>query len=214
MDFAPTDLQRALVDTASAFARETLAPHSADWDERKHFPVDVLRRAAALGFAAIYVREDVGGSNLSRLDAALIFEALSYGDISTAAFLTIHNMASWMIDRFGSEELRQRYLPKLTSMHWLASYCLTEPDAGSDAGSLRTSAERNGDSYLLNGSKAFISGAGVSDLYVVMARTGGPGPKGISAFVVEKDSNGLSFGANERKLGWNAQPTKPKTETA
>jgi alkylation response protein AidB-like acyl-CoA dehydrogenase len=207
MDFAPTDLQRALVDTAAAFAKETLAPHSADWDERKHFPVDVLRRAAALGFAAIYVREDVGGSGLSRLDASLIFEALAYGDISTAAFLTIHNMASWMIDRFGSEELRQRYLPRLTNMHWLASYCLTEPDAGSDAGSLRTSAVREGDSYVLNGSKAFISGAGVSDLYVVMARTGGPGPKGISAFVVEKDWKGLSFGANERKLGWNAQPT-------
>jgi alkylation response protein AidB-like acyl-CoA dehydrogenase len=207
MDFRLTELQQALVDTARSFSREALAPHSAEWDENKYFPVDVLREAARLGFAGIYVREDVGGSGLSRLDASLIFEALSYGDVTTAAFLTIHNMAAWMIDRFGSPQLRERYLPRLTTMASIASYCLTEPDSGSDAASLRTMAVRAGDHYVLDGSKAFISGAGVSDVYVVMARTGAPGPKGISAFVVEKGTAGLSFGANERKLGWNAQPT-------
>jgi alkylation response protein AidB-like acyl-CoA dehydrogenase len=207
MDFRLTELQQALVDTARSFSREALAPHSAEWDENKFFPVAVLREAARLGFAGIYVREDVGGSGLSRLDASLIFEALSYGDVTTAAFLTIHNMAAWMIDRFGSSQLRERYLPPLTTMASIASYCLTEPDSGSDAASLRTTAVRAGDHYVLDGSKAFISGAGVSDVYVVMARTGAPGPKGISAFVVEKGTAGLSFGANERKLGWNAQPT-------
>ena len=207
MDFALSEDQRAIQDLAADFAAAELAPFSAQWDEESHFPVDVMRRAAALGFAGIYVREDVGGTGLGRLDAALIFEALSKGDVSTAAFMSIHNMASWMIDRFGSEVLRQKYLPRLTSMELIASYCLTEPGAGSDAASLATRAVLDGDHYVLNGTKAFISGAGVSDLYVVMARTGAAGPKGISTFVVERDTPGLSFGANERKMGWKSQPT-------
>jgi alkylation response protein AidB-like acyl-CoA dehydrogenase len=207
MDFALNEDQVAIQDAARAFAEGQLAPHSAEWDEKKHFPVDVLRQAAQLGFAGIYVNEDVGGSGLSRLDASIIFEALSYGDVPTAAYLTIHNMASWMIDRFGSDELRQRYLPRLTTMELIASYCLTEPGSGSDAANMRTSARLDGDHYVLNGGKAFISGGGVSDVYVVMARTGGDGAKGVSAFVVEKGTPGLSFGANERKMGWNAQPT-------
>ncbi|PVM82016.1 isobutyryl-CoA dehydrogenase [Caulobacter endophyticus] len=207
MDFALNDDQRAIQDMASGFATERLAPYSAEWDENKHFPVDVLREAASLGFAGIYVNDDVGGSGLSRLDASIIFEALSYGDVPVAAYLTIHNMASWMIDRFGSEDLRQRYLPRLTTMELIASYCLTEPGSGSDAAGMRTTARLEGDHYVLNGGKAFISGGGVSDVYVVMARTGGDGPKGVSAFVVEKGTPGLTFGANERKMGWNAQPT-------
>ncbi|UTP38601.1 isobutyryl-CoA dehydrogenase [Phenylobacterium sp. LH3H17] len=207
MNFDLTDDQRAIQDAARAFAAAELAPHSARWDEEKHFPVDVLRKAAELGFAGIYIGEDVGGSALTRLDASIVFEALSYGDVSTAAYLTIHNMASWMIDRFAGEELRQRYLPRLTSMELIASYCLTEPGSGSDAAALRTSAKLDGDHYVLNGSKAFISGGGVSDVYVVMARTGEPGAKGVSAIVVEKGTPGLSFGAQERKMGWNAQPT-------
>jgi len=207
MDFTLSEDQRAIWDAARSFAQAELAPHSASWDEDKHFPVDVLRAAAALGFAGIYVGEDVGGSGLTRLDASLIFEALSYGDVPVAAFLSIHNMCSWMIDRFGSDELRRRYLPRLTTMELIASYCLTEPGSGSDAASLRTTARLEGDSYVLNGSKAFISGAGTSDIYVVMARTGADGPKGVSTFVVEKDAPGLSFGAQERKMGWNAQPT-------
>ena len=207
MDFSLTDDQRAIQEMAQAFARDELAPHSAEWDEERHFPVDVMRAAAGLGFAGIYVHDDVGGSALSRLDASIIFEALSYGDVPVAAYLTIHNMASWMIDRFASEELRARYLPRLTTMELIASYCLTEPGSGSDAVSMRTTAKKDGDHYVLNGSKAFISGAGVSDVYVVMARTGGDGAKGVSTFVVEKGQDGLSFGANERKMGWNAQPT-------
>lgn len=207
MEFALNEDQRAIQDAARAFAQAELAPHSARWDEEHHFPVDVIRRAAALGFAGIYVAEDVGGSALTRLDATLIFEELSRGDVSTAAFISIHNMASWMIDRFASDALRHKYLPRLTAMGLIASYCLTEPGSGSDAAAMRTSAVLDGDHYLLNGSKAFISGAGVSDLYVVMARSGGPGPKGISAFVVEKGTPGLSFGAPERKMGWNSQPT-------
>jgi len=207
MDFSLTDDQRAIQEMAQAFARDELAPHSAKWDEERHFPVDVMRAAAGLGFAGIYVQDDVGGSALSRLDASIIFEALSYGDVPTAAYLTIHNMASWMIDRFASEDLRARYLPRLTTMELIASYCLTEPGSGSDAVSMRTTAKKDGDHYVLNGSKAFISGAGVSDVYVVMARTGGDGAKGVSTFVVEKGQEGLSFGANERKMGWNAQPT-------
>ncbi len=207
MDFALNEDQVAIQDAARAFAEGQLAPHSAEWDEKKHFPVDVLRQAAELGFAGIYVNEDVGGSGLSRLDASIIFEALSYGDVPVAAYLTIHNMASWMIDRFGSDDLRQRYLPRLTSMELIASYCLTEPGSGSDAAAMRTTAKLEGDHYVLNGGKAFISGGGVSDVYVVMARTGGEGAKGVSAFVVEKGAPGLSFGANERKMGWNAQPT-------
>jgi len=207
MDFSLTEDQRAIEEAASAFAAAELAPHSARWDEERHFPVDVLRQAAALGFAGIYVNEDVGGSGLGRLDAAIIFEALSYGDVASAAFLSIHNMASWMIDRFGSDDLRARYLPRLTSMDLIASYCLTEPGSGSDAAALRTTARLDGDSYVVNGSKAFISGAGVSDVYVVMVRTGGEGAKGVSALVVDKGMEGLAFGAQERKMGWNAQPT-------
>jgi alkylation response protein AidB-like acyl-CoA dehydrogenase len=178
MDFALNEDQRAIWDMASGFAAERLAPHSAEWDEKKHFPVDVLREAAGLGFAGIYVQDDVGGSGLSRLDASIIFEALSYGDVPTAAYLTIHNMASWMIDRFGSDDLRRRYLPRLTTMEKIASYCLTEPGSGSDAANMRTTARLDGDHYVLNGGKAFISGGGVSDVYVVMARTGGDGRQG------------------------------------
>jgi hypothetical protein len=207
VDFALSEDERALEDAARGFAAAELAPHSARWDEEAHFPVDVLKKAAGLGFAGLYVKEDVGGSGLSRLDAAIVFEALSGGDVSTAAFLSIHNMASWMIDRFGDEALRQRYLPQLCRMDLIASYCLTEPGAGSDAASLKTSARREGDDYVLNGTKAFISGAGTSDLYVVMARTGGDGAGGVSAIVVEKDALGLTFGAQERKLGWKSQPT-------
>ena len=207
MDFNLSEDQVAIQDAARAFARAEMAPHSARWDEDKHFPVDMLRQAAGLGFAGIYIKEDVGGSGLTRLDAALIFEALAAGDVSSAAFLSIHNMASWMIDAFGSQTLRQKYLPRLTTMDLIASYCLTEPGAGSDAASLRTTARREGDTYVLNGAKAFISGAGTSDVYVVMARSGGDGAGGISTFVVENGTAGLSFGAQERKMGWANQPT-------
>ncbi len=207
MNFELTDDQRAIWETARRFADEALAPNAARWDEEKHFPVTELRAAAALGFAAIYVKEDVGGSALSRLDAALIFEALSMGCTATAAFLSIHNMASWMIDRFGNEEQRQEWLPRLTTMELIASYCLTEPGSGSDAAALKTRAARDGDHYVLNGSKAFISGAPVSDVYLTMVRTGEDGSKGISCLVIPKTIEGVSFGAQERKLGWNAQPT-------
>ena len=207
MDFNLNEDQRAIEDAARVFAAEELAPHSARWDEDKHFPADVLRKAAGLGFAGLYVQEDVGGSALTRLDASIVFEQLSYGDVSTAAFLSIHNMVSWMIDRFGSDDLRHRYLPKLTRMELIASYCLTEPGSGSDAAALAATAKKDGDHYVLTGSKAFISGAGTSDVYLVMARTGVVGAKGVSAFVVEKDQPGVSFGAQERKMGWNAQPT-------
>lgn len=207
MDFTLNEDQRAIQEAARSFAEAELAPHSARWDEDKHFPVDVMRKAAELGFAAIYVSEDVGGSGLGRLDAALIFEELSAGDVATAAFISIHNMASWMVDRFGSDVLRHKYVPRMATMELIASYCLTEPGSGSDAASMSTTARLDGDHYVLNGGKAFISGAGVSDLYVVMARTGGAGAKGVSTFVVEKGTPGLSFGANERKMGWNSQPT-------
>jgi alkylation response protein AidB-like acyl-CoA dehydrogenase len=207
LDFGPTDEQRAIAEAARAFAEAEMAPFAARWDEEKIFPVDTLRQAAALGFAAIYVREEHGGTGLGRTEAALIFEELARGCVSTAAFLSIHNMAGWMIDSFGSQELRARFLPRLSTMDLIASYCLTEPGSGSDAASLRTSARRDGDDYVLNGAKAFISGGGVSDVYVVMARTGEAGPRGISTFVVEKGTPGLSFGAQERKLGWNSQPT-------
>ncbi|QYF88130.1 isobutyryl-CoA dehydrogenase [Brevundimonas sp. PAMC22021] len=207
MDFALSDDQRAIQEAARAFSDAELAPNSARWDEEKHFPVDVMRRAAEMGFCGIYAAEEHGGMALGRVDAALIFEELSRGDVTTAAFLSIHNMVTWVIDRFGSEELRTRFVPSLVTMDKIASYCLTEPGSGSDAAALRTTAIRDGDHYVLNGSKAFISGAGVSDVYVVMVRTGGEGPKGISAIVVEKDTPGLSFGANEKKMGWNAQPT-------
>lgn len=207
MDFALTDEQHAIKEMAQRFAGDELAPNAAKWDEEKHFPVDVIKKTAELGLAGIYTREDVGGSGLGRLDAALIFEALSAGCTSTAAFISIHNMCSWMIDRFAAEDLRQKYCQKLTSMEMVASYCLTEPGSGSDAAALKTKAVKDGDHYVLNGSKAFISGAGVSDLYVVMVRTGGDGPKGISTVLVEKGTPGLSFGANERKMGWHSQPT-------
>lgn len=207
MDFALTEDQRAIQEAARAFSDAELAPNSARWDEDKHFPVDVMRRAAEMGFCGIYAAEERGGMALGRVEAALIFEELSRGDVTTAAFLSIHNMVTWVIDRFGSEELRNRFVPSLVTMDKIASYCLTEPGSGSDAAALRTTAVRDGDHYVLNGSKAFISGAGVSDVYVVMVRTGGEGPKGISAVVVEKDTPGLSFGANEKKMGWNAQPT-------
>ena len=207
MDFALSEEQEAIRDMARRFAADELAPNAAKWDEEKHFPVDVIKKTAELGLAGIYTRDDVGGSDLGRLDAALIFEALSEGCTSTAAFISIHNMCCWMIDRFGADEVRQKYCPKLTSMEMVASYCLTEPGSGSDAAALKTKAVRDGDHYVLNGSKAFISGAGVSDLYVVMVRTGGDGPKGISTVLVENGTPGLSFGAQERKMGWNSQPT-------
>ncbi len=207
MDFSLSEDQRAIQDAARSFAQAEMAPHAARWDEDKHFPVDMLREAAALGFGGIYINEDVGGSGLSRLDASLVFEALAAGDVSSAAFLSIHNMASWMIDVFGSDALRRKYLPRLTTMELIGSYCLTEPGAGSDAASLRTTARRDGESYVLNGAKAFISGAGVSDIYVVMARSGGDGAGGVSTFVVEKGTPGLTFGAQERKMGWANQPT-------
>ena len=206
--FSLTEDQIAIRDMAASFAAETLAPHAVRWDEEKHFPIEEMRQAAALGMGGIYIRDDVGGSGLSRLDAALIFEALSTGCPTVAAYISIHNMCAWMIDRYGSDEQRQKYLPKLCSMEHLASYCLTEPGAGSDAAALKTKAVRDGDHYVLDGQKQFISGAGVSDIYVVMVRTGGAGPSGISTIVVEKDTPGLSFGANEKKMGWNAQPTR------
>ena len=207
MDFQLNDDQRAIQEAAAQFAAAELAPNSARWDAEAHFPVDTIRKAAELGFAGLYVTEDVGGSALGRLDAAIVFEELSHGDVSTAAFISIHNMASWIIDKFASEALRQKYLPRLTSMELIASYCLTEPGSGSDAAAMRASAKREGEEWVLNGSKAFISGAGVSDIYVCMVRTGVDGPKGISAIVVEKGTPGLSFGADERKMGWRSQPT-------
>jgi alkylation response protein AidB-like acyl-CoA dehydrogenase len=207
MDFELSEDQRAMEEAARAFAAAELAPHSARWDEQKHFPVDVLKKAAELGFAGIYTSAEMGGAGLTRLDAAILFEALAYGDVPVTAYLTIHNMATWMVDRFGSAELRARYVPALTSMDKVAAYCLTEPGSGSDAASLRTTARRDGEDYVLDGSKAFISGGGVADVYVVMARSGGEGAGGVSTFVVEKGTSGLSFGAQERKMGWNAQPT-------
>lgn len=207
MDFTLTEEQRAFQSTARQFARDEMMPHARDWDENEVFPVDALRKAAALGFGGIYVKDDVGGSALTRLDAALIFEELAQGCTSTAAYISIHNMVAWMIDTYGSETLRTGYLPKLCSMDHFASYCLTEPGAGSDAASLTTKARRDGDHYVLDGAKAFISGGGVSDVYAVMARTGEAGPKGISCILVEKGTPGLSFGAREKKLGWKSQPT-------
>lgn len=207
MPFELTEDQRLIQKTARDFAAGQLAPFAAKWDEEEIFPIPTMREAAALGFAGIYVKGDVGGSELTRLDAALIFEELSAGCTATAAYISIHNMASWMIDRFGNDEQRRKWLPKLTTMQLIASYCLTEPGAGSDAASLKTKAVRDGDAYVLNGAKAFISGAGVSDVYVCMVRTGEDGPKGVSCLVVEKGAKGLSFGKNERKMGWRSQPT-------
>ncbi|MCU1415149.1 MAG: acyl-CoA dehydrogenase [Microbacteriaceae bacterium] len=206
--YALTEEQEALVEAVRDFAQRRLAPNAIEWDQNKHFPVDVLREAGELGLGGIYAHEDVGGAGLTRSDAVLIFEELAKGDTTIAAYISIHNMVVWMIDSFGSDEQRSQWIPKLASMEQLASYCLTEPGVGSDAAALVTSAVRDGDSYVLNGVKQFISGAGASSVYVVMARTGGDGAKGISAFIVPSEVAGLSFGANERKMGWNAQPTK------
>jgi alkylation response protein AidB-like acyl-CoA dehydrogenase len=205
--FNLADDERVITETAASFAEKRLAPYALQWEAAKHFPVDVLREAAELGMAAIYCRDDVGGSGLRRLDGVRIFEQLATADPTTAAFLSIHNMCAWMIDRFGTEEQRKVWVPRLASMDVIASYCLTEPGAGSDAGALRTRAVKQGSDYVLDGVKQFISGAGASDVYVVMARTGADGPRGISAFVVEKGTAGVGFGAQEEKMGWHAQPT-------
>ena len=207
MDFALNEEQRAFQETARTFAREQMMPFAREWDENETFPAATLRQAAALGFGGVYVREDVGGSALSNLDAVVIYEELAKGCTSTTAYISIHNMAAWMIDRFGSDAQRRRFLPPLCTMQHFASYCLTEPDAGSDAASITTRAVRDGDHYVVNGAKAFISGAGTSDLYVCMMRTGAAGPKGISCLVVERGTPGLSFGSKEKKLGWHSQPT-------
>jgi alkylation response protein AidB-like acyl-CoA dehydrogenase len=207
MEFELTPEQQALQQMARDFAANELAPHAAHWDEAEVFPADALRKAAGLGMAAICVGEEHGGAGLGRVEAALVFEALAAGCTSTAAYLSIHNMVAWMIERFGDAAQRARLLPRLVSMQQFASYCLTEPGAGSDAASLRSTARCDGGDYVLDGSKAFISGGGRSDLYLIMARTGGPGAKGVSAFLVEGDRPGIAFGANERKLGWHSQPT-------
>jgi len=207
MDFELSEQQRAIKDAARAFAHGEMMPLARQWDEEEVFPADTLRQAAALGFGGIYVSADLGGSALSRLDAALIFEELAQGCPSTAAYISIHNMVAWMIDAYGAGELRERLLPDLCSMAKFASYCLTEPDSGSDAASLKTRAVRENDHYVLDGNKAFISGGGRSDVYIVMARTGEGGPGGISCFLVENGTPGLSFGAKEKKLGWHSQPT-------
>jgi alkylation response protein AidB-like acyl-CoA dehydrogenase len=211
--FALDEEQIAVRDMARAFADGVLAPNALAWDEAKHFPVGEMRQAAELGMGGIYVAEDVGGSALSRLAAVLIFEALATGCPTVAAYISIHNMVAWMIDAYGSDEQRRRWVPPLCKMELFASYCLTEPDAGSDAAALKTRAVRDGDSYVLNGQKLFISGAGASGVYVVMARTGGDGASGISTLIVPGDAPGLSFGADERKMGWNAQPTRAVTFT-
>jgi len=207
MSFTLDDDERVITEAAADFAAKRLAPHALDWDKDKHFPVDVIREAAELGMAAIYCGEDVGGTGLRRLDAVRIFEQLAVADPVISAFISIHNMCAWMVDTYGTPEQRALWVPRLASMDAIASYCLTEPGAGSDAAALRTKAVRDGEDYVLDGVKQFISGAGVSDVYVVMARTGGEGARGISAFIVEKGTPGLSFGANEDKMGWHAQPT-------
>jgi alkylation response protein AidB-like acyl-CoA dehydrogenase len=208
MSFALSDDQIAIRDMARAFAAEKLAPHALEWDEKRHFPVDVIREAATLGMGAIYTREDSGGSGMSRLDAALIFEALAEGCPAVSAYISIHNMVCWMIDRYGSEAQRAHWLPQLVGMEKFGAYCLTEPGSGSDAAALKTKAVRDGDHYVVSGQKQFISAAGSADVYLVMVRTGGEGPKGISCLIIEKGMDGLSFGANEKKMGWNAQPTR------
>ncbi len=206
--YSQTEDQKELVAAVREFTAAALAPNAIEWDQNKHFPVDVLREAGEIGLGGIYIQEDVGGSGLSRSDAALIFEELAKGDTTIAAYISIHNMVVWMIDAFGTDEQRHAWVPQLASMQQLGSYCLTEPEAGSDAASLRTTAVRDGDDYVLNGTKQFISGAGASAVYVVMARTGEPGNKGISAIIVPDPTPGLSFGPNEKKMGWNAQPTR------
>ena len=205
--FELTDDQVAIQDMARKFTADAITPFAAEWDEKSHYPVDVWKAAGALGFGAIYVSPESGGTGLGRLEAALIMEAMAYGCPTTSAFISIHNMAAWMIDCFGNAELKARYLPELVSMEKIASYCLTEPGSGSDAAALKTSARRDGDQYVLNGTKQFISGAGYNDVYVVMVRTGEDKTKGVSCLVVDKDTPGLSFGAPEKKLGWNASPT-------
>jgi alkylation response protein AidB-like acyl-CoA dehydrogenase len=209
--FGLDDDERVIAETAAEFAEKRVAPHALEWDADKHFPTDVLRAAAELGMAAIYCQEDAGGSGLRRLDGVRIFEQMAAACPTLSAFLSIHNMCTWMVDTYGTDEQRKKLVPRLASMELIASYCLTEPGAGSDAAALRTKAVRDGAGpgaeWVLDGVKQFISGAGVSDVYVVMARTGGDGPRGISAFVVNKDTPGVSFGADEYKMGWNAQPT-------
>jgi alkylation response protein AidB-like acyl-CoA dehydrogenase len=208
MHFALTEEQAAIQDTALTFAKERIAPNAAEWDENSHFPVDVIRETAALGMAAIYVPAEQGGSGLSRLDGALIMEALAYGCPAISAYISIHNMVAWMVGKYASDTQRNDWMPKLATMEWLSSYCLTEPGAGSDAAALKTSARRSGSHYVLDGTKQFISGAGAADFYFVFARTSEAGANGISAFAVMKDSPGLAFGALEKKMGWNAQPTR------
>lgn len=205
--FDLTEDQAAIQDMARKFTADAITPNAAEWDEKHILPHDTIRAAAELGFGAIYVSEEAGGIGLGRLEAALIMEAMAYGCPSTSALISIHNMASWMIDRFGSDRVKGKYLPQLVSMEHMASYCLTEPSAGSDAASLKTKAVRDGDHFVVTGSKAFISGGGVNQVYVTMVRTGEEGPKGISCLVIEKDMPGVSFGANEKKLGWHSQPT-------
>ena len=205
--FDLTEDQLAIQDMARKFTADRITPNAAKWDEEKHFPRDVVREAGELGFGAIYISEEMGGINLGRLESALIFEALSYGCPSTAAFISVHNMASWMIDKFGGDEIKSRYLPQLVGMEKLGSYCLTEPSSGSDAAALKTTARLEGDHYVVDGTKQFTTGGGVNDIYVTMVRTGQDGAKGISCLVIEKDQAGVTFGANERKLGWNSSPT-------
>ena len=208
MDFTLTEEQAAIRQMAQDFAREEIAPFALEWDREKHFPVETIRNAGALGMGAIYVRDDIGGTGLGRIESALIIEALAAGCPAVASYISIHNMCAWMIDRFGSQQQREQWLPGLVTMERLASYCLTEPGSGSDAAALKTRAVRDGDHYVVSGQKQFISGAGASDVYVVMVRTGDDGPKGISTLVVPADTPGLSFGADERKMGWHAQPTR------
>ncbi|AEX24538.1 acyl-CoA dehydrogenase family protein [Vibrio sp. EJY3] len=211
MDFELNEDQRAFSDTAQQFAAERLAPTAAEWDEKQIFPKEVLREAGELGFLSLYTPEEQGGLGLSRLDSSIIFEQLSMGCTSTTAFMTIHNMVSWMIASFASDVVKAQFCPKLVTGDWLGSYCLTEPNAGSDAASLTTSATKKGDQYILNGSKTFISGAGDTDVLIVMARTGEQGAKGVSAFVVEANAKGISYGRKEPKMGWNSQPTRAVT---
>ncbi|EJI6682213.1 acyl-CoA dehydrogenase family protein [Vibrio parahaemolyticus] len=211
MDFELNEDQRAFADTAQQFSLERLAPMAAEWDEKQIFPKDVLREAGELGFLSLYTAEEYGGLGLSRLDASIVFELLSMGCTSTTAFMTIHNMVSWMVASFATEDVRAKYCPKLVTGEWLGSYCLTEPNAGSDAASLATTASKKGETYVLNGGKAFISGAGETDVLVVMARTGEAGAKGVSAFVVPAQADGISYGRKEPKMGWNSQPTRAVT---
>ncbi|ODM56280.1 acyl-CoA dehydrogenase [Vibrio harveyi] len=211
MDFELNEDQRMFADTAQQFAAERLAPMAAEWDEKQIFPKDILREAGELGFLSLYTPEEQGGLGLSRLDASIIFEQLSMGCTSTTAFMTIHNMVTWMVASFATEEVKDTFCPKLITGEFLGSYCLTEPNAGSDAASLTTSATKQGDNYILNGGKTFISGAGDTDVLVVMARTGDAGAKGVSAFVVPADADGISYGRKEPKMGWNSQPTRAVT---